>query len=244
MAKITERQRKDIETLIYTIFDTIDKTKTNSDHYKEIFSKMNNDDFYKFISLKFPYRFHVTPFKIEPSMEDCVKACNMLGVPLMEKITLPYLYTNKDGVPVNTKECMVGYIHLKKVQQFITKKNSMSIDISQRDMKTGLLTGFDKNGKMSDREMESLAILGLDNTMKEFTKPRADAMNAKNAMYNTINTTGMVKLDDIDIDPDDSLSKNLFNTYLIGSHLKSNIISEDYHLPYTLKNKQKAVAKI
>lgn len=240
---ISKKQRQEIETLIYKVFDALDTTKTNSDHYKKLLSKMDDNAFMKFISLRFPYRFHVTPFKIEPKMEDVKKACDILEVPLFEKINLPYLYTNKDGVPVSSKECLVGYVHLKKVQQFITKKNSMSIDISKRDMKTGLLTNEDKNGKSSDREMESLAILGLDATIKEFAKAKADAMNAKNAMYNTINTLGMVSLEDLPDDVDDSLSKNLLDAYLLGAHLNSNLITPDYHLSKTLKNKNNKIER-
>ena len=68
--------------------------------------------------------------------------------------------------------------------------------------------------------MESLAVMGFEKSVEEFSRPRADAMRSKNMMYNTINTIGQVSLEDIPIDPDDSLSKNLLNAYLIGSHLK------------------------
>jgi len=105
-------------------------------------------------------------------------------------------------------------------------------------MKTGLLTGKDKNGKTSDREMESLAVMGLEKSIDEFSRSRADSMKSKNVMYNTINTVGQVSLEDVPVDKDDSLSKNLLNAYLIGSHLKSNLILQDYYLMYTLKNKK------
>ncbi|MGL5328816.1 MAG: hypothetical protein ACRDD7_06080, partial [Peptostreptococcaceae bacterium] len=205
--------------------------------------KMDNKQFLNFISKKLPYRYHERPFETEPTMADIKKGCDILGVPLLEKINLPYLYINKNGEPVSSKECLVIYIPIKKVKQFITKKNAMSVDISQRDMKTGLLTGFDKNGKSSDREIESLAALGLDITMDEFSRPKADSMNAKNQMYNTINITGQVSMKDIKIDKDDSLSKNLMSTYLIGAYLNSNLVNEDYYLPYTLKNKQKQIER-
>ena len=42
---ITKQQRTQVEELVYKIFDTIDKTKTNSDYYRDLFSKMNDDDF-------------------------------------------------------------------------------------------------------------------------------------------------------------------------------------------------------
>ena len=239
MAKLTKKQRQDIEALILEVFYTIDKSNTNTDHYNKLFAKMTDDQFYKFISAKFPYRFHEKPFVTEPSMHECRVALEKIGKePLYCKVNLPYLYTNKDDVPVNTRETLVVWIPLKKVKQFLTKKNSMSIDISTRDMKTGLLTGVDKNGKTSDRDMESLAVAGLDATINEFSKYRADSMNAKNELYNLININGTVTQKEVPVDIDDSLSKNLLNTYLIGSGFNSNLINQGYYLPYTIKNKQ------
>ena len=244
MAKIAPKQRKEIESLVYQVMDALDSTRSNSDHYKEMFSRMSDDQFFKFISGDHPFKFYTRPFEIEPKIEDAEKALKVLDVPLMEKIYLPYFYTNKDGKAVSTLEAMVVYIHLKKVQQFVTKKNAMSVDISQRDMKTGLLVSFDKNGKTSDREMEALTVMGLDNTIKELARPRADAMNSKDQMYSTINTTGMVSLNQIPIDIDDSLAKNMMNVYLVGSGIQSNLINQDYYLPYTLKNKKRKVERV
>ena len=138
---------------------------------------------------------------------------------------------------------MVGYMHIKKVQQFVTKKNAMSVDISQRDMKSGLLLSHDKNGKESDREFESLTIYGLKDTMKEFGTVRADAMDAKNLAYNNINTVGSLSLKELDIDNKDSLSKNMMNVYLLGALIYSDVINEDYYLPYTLDNKKKELER-
>lgn len=244
MAKeMTNKLRAEVEKLIYDVLDALDKTKTNSEHYKAIFAKMSNKEFQKYISQDFPYRFHTTPFKIEPTMRDAKNALDILGVPLLERVTSPYTYQDAEGRAVTSKECLVGYMHLKKVQQFITKKNAMSVDIAQRDMKTGLLLSHDKNGKESDREFESLTVNGLDATLKEFSTIRADSMNAKNLAYNTINTTGAVSLDEIPIEPVDSLSRNLMNVYMIGAGIYTDVINQDYYLPYTLSNKKKEMER-
>jgi len=242
--EITKKQRQEVEAIVYETMNILDKSGTNTEYYKNKFASMDDKQFLKYVSLKFPYRFHVKPFEVEPTMEDVSKACDFLNVPLLEKIKLPYLYTNKDGVSVNSKECLVGYTHLKKVQQFVTKKNSMSTDISTRDMKTGLLTGFDKNGKSSDREIESLAVLGLENTLEEFSKYKADYMGGKNIMYNEINTTGQVYLKDMPVDPDDSLSKKLTNVYLLGAGINSNLLNQDYYLLHTLNKKNRQVTRV
>lgn len=242
--KYTKASIQRAKKIILDTMSILDKSGVNTEYYKEKLSSMSDAQFYKFASLNFPYRFQYTPFKVEPKMDDAKEACDYLGVPLFEKVRLPYYYKNKDGVPVNSKECLVGYIIHKRVQQFISKKNSMSTDISSRDMKTGLLTSHDKNGKSSDREIESMAVLGLENTMKEFSRHKADSMKAKNAMYNMINTTGDVNLADVPVDPDDSLSKNLMNVYLLGAMINSNMLNQDYYLPYTLKQKKKQIVRM
>ena len=234
---MNKKQRQEIETLVISSMDVLDKSKTNGDYYRDLFSKMSDAQFEKFIAKRFPFKFHYRPSVVEPSMDDAAKVLDYIGVPLMEKVYEPNVYINKDGVPVNTKEALVVYIHHKPVQQFITKKNKWSIDTSNRDMKTGRLVGADKGAVTSDREFESMAVQGMDKTMREFYTIKADSMNAKNLANNIIGSTGMLRLDDIPIDRDDSLSKNLMNVYMIGAHLNSNLLNEGNYTPYTLSRR-------
>ena len=37
--ELTNKKRQEIEELIYKFFDTLESSKTNSDHYKSIFAK-------------------------------------------------------------------------------------------------------------------------------------------------------------------------------------------------------------
>ena len=236
-------KRKEAEELIYNIMDIMDKTGINSSYYKEKFNKMSDKEFQDWAAKPLPIRFHVKPFTIEPSMSDIEEALNELGTPLLEKVALPYLYVNENGEPVWSKEAMVVYIHIKKMKQFITKKNSTPLSIENRDMKSGLLVSHDKGGKTSDREMDSLVVMGMDETMKEMSTYRADYMDAKSIAYQTITTTGTLSQRDVPISNKDSLSKNLLNAYLVGSLLNSNILNIDYMLPSTIENKQRKVTR-
>lgn len=98
-------------------------------------------------------------------------------------------------------------------------------------------------GKTSDREMEALSVMGMDQTMKELSTYRADYMDAKSMAYQTITSTGNLTQDDISLNNDDSLSKNMLNTFLIGSLLNSNMINVDYMLPITLNSRTKKVTR-
>lgn len=229
------KQREKAEKLIYDVLDAADKTHTNSDYYKKIFATMSDNDFMEFCKRRLPFRFHTQVFKVEPKMYDIVDAFKVLDKPLLERVKLPYVYTNADGEPIESEECMVIYIHLKRMKQMLTKKNHTSINIEKRDMKTGLLTSDDKGGKETDREFESLATMGLDYTMDEFARPKADAMDAMSQMSNEILAKGYVSQEDLNVSRTDSLGKNLMNVYLIGAHLHSNLVDIDYVTPLTAK---------
>lgn len=237
------QQRLKAERLVYQVMDQLDPSGRNSDFWKAEFAKMNDDQFKKYISGNFPFYFQTGAFK-EPSMDQISKALDILKVPLLESVYMPFKYKDANGRPMKTKPCMVVYIHMKRMKQLLTKKNGMSIDTKTRDMRTGLLTGVDKNGKESDHEFESLAISGLYSTMNEFSRPRADAMEDKSVMNNTIKTTGYVSIKDLPEDLNDSLSKNLLSTYFIGAQLMSNLVNEEYMVPYTYLNKEKKISRV
>ena len=236
------KQRLEAERLIYKVFDILDPSGENTDFWKEKFANMSDNKFKDYISNDFPFYFQTKAFK-EPSIDQIAKALDAIEVPLLESIYMPYKYKDSNGRPMKTQPCLVVYLPIKRMKQLLTKKNGMSISTKTRDMRTGLLTGYDKNGMSSDREMEAMMVAGLDDTMKEFSTYKADSMDAKNAMYNTISAKGSVSFKDVPVDNDDSLSRNLINAYLLGSLIQTNIINEDYYLPITLKNKKREIGR-
>lgn len=236
-------KRKKVEELAYDVFDILDPSGTNTEYWKKHFAKMSDTQFNNWLKGKFPYRFQMRPFDIEPDLSTAKKALDRLGVPLTETVAEPFLYTDPNGNPVWSKPTYVGYIHLKKLKQFITKKNHLSINIDQRDMKSGQLLGEDKSARQSDREFEALQVMGLDYTTMEFSKIKADAMDIKNQANNTINLVGDLRASDLSIDPRDSLAKNMISAYMLASHLQTNLVNSDYMLPITLKNKKTRIER-
>lgn len=236
----TAKERQKCETLIYKVLDAIDPTKQNSNYYKEKFGRMDDNEFKKFIAMDFPFVFQYKPFEVEPTFTEMNNAAKILGIDLIEDVNLPHVYRNSNGVPVKSKPALIIYADIKKLKQFVTKKNAMSTDINDRDMRTGLLLSHDKNSKESDREMESLVVMGHPYTMQEMSRYRADSMQAKNAMHNTINLQGMVYQDDIPVDIDDSLSKNLVDVYMIGALIDTNMVTDNH---YMKDDKQRRVTR-
>lgn len=240
---IDKKTREDIEIFFCEFFDALDKTGSNTEYWKDKFAHMSDYQFEQWLKRKYPLTMQHREFEIVPVFSDYEDAAKVIGIPLLEKICTPYLYTNKNGVPVNTKECVIMYLHLKKVQQMLTKKNHISIDIDRRDFKTGRLLDEDKSAATSDREAEALAIMGLYNTMDEFSTIKADAINAKSQAYAQISQTGSLSKEDYVVEKNDSISRNTINVYLMGCHINSNLVNEDLYTPYTLTEKQKKISR-
>jgi hypothetical protein len=240
--KLSNAKRAEVEKYIYDVLDAADVTHTNSDYYKALFATMDNTQFYNFFTKRMPIRFHQAAFKVEPKMYELINAFKILGAPLFEEVNLPYLYTDSNGKPIRSKECLVIYLHIKRMKQMLSKKNSTAISISNRDMRTGLLVSHDKGGKESDLEFTTLAVTGLDHTMDEFARVRGDAMRSKEELYNIISTKGAVTEGEVQPEPDESLAANYLYCYLLGANIVSNVAgAEDsgYITPFTMRNKKR-----
>ena len=240
---IDNKTRNEVELLIYQILDTIDPSHTNSDYYREIFANMDNNEFYHFFERRLPLRFHYEIFKIEPKMYQISDAFKILNKPLFEKVNLPHVYVNKDGKPIQSQECLVIYIHIKRMKQRVINKSHIALNIEKRDMKTGILSGHDKGGRESDREFESLASFGLEYTMDEFARPRADSLKAAAEMSNIILNKGTVSEKDITISKSDNLAKNMLNVYLLGANIYSNLVDIDYMTPHTSSMRKRQIER-
>lgn len=235
---MTKQQRAKIEEKIYKYFKIIDKTGQNTEYYKKKFSQMNDKEFEEFFKQDFPLKFQTKIFEIEPTMKDILDGLRFLGVPALERVSMPFLYTNTKGEAVSTLPVVVVYLPMRRMKQMVQKKTGFSVNISKRDYRTGLLIDTDKNGNSTDREFESLVVLGLDKTLRELATYRADSMTAKNEFYNEINNVGMVSQKDVPVANEDSIARNLISAYLLGSHIKSNLVMEyDAYLPRTLRKK-------
>ena len=150
------KERLEAERLIYKIMSILDPSDENTDFWKEEFSKMSDAQFKKYISGHYPFYFQTGAFK-EPSMDQIVKALDILNVPLLEELYMPYKYKDSNGRPLKSKECLVVYLPIKRMKQMLTKKNGMSISTKTRDMKTGLYPKFNIKVEITTKFKETIA---------------------------------------------------------------------------------------
>ena len=173
----------------------------------------------------------IVEYERDLTMENINACAEMMGVPLYERIALPYLTGDKENVLVSKTKVPVGFIHEKRMPQTLMKKSAASIKIENRNPKTGQVVGEDKNARNSDSEVYSLATLGAMNALKEFMSARADDMKAKNEMYAAIAKNGYVSLEELSDDPKDKVALSTFDVYFLMQGLRTNMIDRLDNIP-------------
>lgn len=233
--------RKAIEKLVIDVMNILDKTGANGKVYKDQFKKMNDTQFNKHMESFFKndsdnFYLETETYVTEPALKDIEDAAKFLGVPLYEVVALPFSTSNPNGDTVTTSMPVpVGYIHMKRVQQTILKKNTMSIHVDKRQGKTGQVMGDDKNARVSDSECIVLLSQGLNNTLKEMLHAKADNLKAKTEMHNKISTDGFVSLKDVSSNKMDKVALNTLDVFLTSAMIKTDLITGGLVLPRTLK---------
>jgi hypothetical protein len=119
------------------------------------------------------------------------------------------------------------------------KKNSYSLDISNRSQKTNQLTGDAKIARISDQETFVLGIWEADAAMKEFFGSRGDDQTAKLEMYKEIATQGYTQLSNY---TDDTINKTTLNTvdiFFTGAGIMTDLLTDGLELRRTLDEKKR-----
>lgn len=236
---IDKKKRKEMEDLIYKVFDALDPSGSNTTRYKDLFKSMSDAQFDNFFKNLFKDNdeyliLDVSDYDRDLRIEHVEEAAKILNVPLFEKVVMPFVNGDPNNPVVSKYEVPVGYIHIKRVQQILSKKNTTSTEISSRSALTGQVVGKDKNAKESDQENFALVTLDATDTLREFMGPRADDMIMKNEMYSSIAQKGYVSLDTLTNDVKNKTTLNTLDVYLISMGIKSDLITEGLILKKTL----------
>ena len=229
-------RRKIFMDYLDSILNTLDPSGANSKLYHEKFDKMSDNQFDSYIKRFFEddkqnFYLEIVEYERDLTMENINTCAEMMGVPLYERIAMPYLSGDKDNVMVSRAKVPVGYIHEKRMPQTLMKKSAASIKIEKRNPKTGQVVGEDKNARNSDSEVYSLATLGAMNALKEFMSARADDMKAKNEMYAAIAKNGYVSLEELSDDPKDKVALSTFDVYFLMQGLRTNMVDRLDNIP-------------
>lgn len=237
-------RRKQMCDVIYKFFSAYDTSGTNTKKYKDMFEPMSDAKFKSFfdsfVANEDMYLIlDVVDYEHTIRLEDIKRAAKSIDIPLFEYVYMPHITMNKNIIISTPEPVPVGYIHIKRTQQTVMKKNGLSTDIDQRSAMTGQVTGSDKNGRETDLENTLLLSTGLVDTLKELNGPRADDIVMKNEMLREIAANGFVRYSDLSYDISNKTTLNTINTFLLGMGIKSDLVNKGLMLSSTLKDELK-----
>ena len=229
MKSIKEKRKYFMDT-ISKMYDILDPSGDNTKMFHEKWDSLSDKDFSKKVeeflhdeTIKGFY-LEIVEFERDLSLEDIFKCADEMNIELFERVAVPHINLDDENAVVTPEPVPVGYIHAKRVQQTLLKKNSGSIHINKRNPKTGQVIGEDKNATTSNVETYSMIATGADNALKELLGPRADNMVAKNQMYNAINRDGFVSLKELSNEQGDKIGINSLDTYFMMQGIRTNLV--------------------
>ena len=243
MPSLTPDKRKRIEKLVQDTFLALDITGENAKQYKTHLSGMSDTEFKAWLNAlqtneDFHFYLSCLPFHNEPTLEQIEKAAKITGTKLHQ-----YVYFRHDGSkdkPIRTAHRVpVGFIHVRRLQQILSKKTSYSTDANSRSQLTGQLSGHDAVGRLADEEAYALKTVGGEATLQELLGPRADNRDKRLGMYQDIERYGFVQYSNLSGDLKNQPTINYMDTLLLAAGLKSDLIDTTELLRVTLDNPDK-----
>lgn len=246
--------KQEIMQLIITFMSSFDPSGRSTELWKQKLGSLSDKEFVKEVKaiLDNPKRWfspEIAPFdkKAQPTFNAYSKLAKMLGIELEEYVVLPYMNENTSvaSPAVTLTKVPVGFLHLKRLQQMVRKKNKTALSIEQRDARNGQVRGDDKGSRITDADMYALAVFNAKPLMKEFYGPRADSMDAKEKLYDAIRKgERLPRLADLPNNLEDKVSLNTINSYILGATLITDLVSDSYMLPITKHELMKTANKM
>lgn len=228
-------KRKQVEEYINKVMLLMEPNGVNAKRYKDMFSKMSDTDFDKFMKdirdKKRKLVIYIPNLKVVLQMEDLYKACDFTGAIVFEPITI---HDEQTGMEYTTpNEFPILRMPVRRLKQFQAHKMSIPEGDKRTDILTGQLVKPDAAGKFSFPEMQVMHGRGLDDVIIEFMKLRGGDLHAYATMKQTLEETGEFSQKSL---PDDSISRSAMTMGLI---LKCMLIGNNFVAPSKAPDMQK-----
>lgn len=214
-------KRQKAEKMIVDTISILDKTGLNTQKYLEIFKGMSDAKFLEWIKNNEEHLYlEVLPFKNEPSMHDIEEAAKFIDVPLEEKVIIRNDGSDPDNPSVTTFKQPVGYLHIKKLQQVLSKKTN--VDIS--DGKVSKFGSSAEPSKLTLPEISALTSIGGEAVLEELLGYRSDNIG-REEFFRSLSLNGQVYLKDMINLPQNRTTLNVVNAYLLAMGISSDLVA-------------------
>lgn len=188
-------KRKETEKLILDYIAKIVIGEENVNLYKQLFSKMTDVDFHKFMEdlradkLTLPVIIP-TGSNIKIDVENNIKLAKELGYSFFQQLEI----SEHEGMPgyITPEKYFIIKLPIKRAAQLLSKGISIPEDNKSIDMMSGQVTGKSKSSKLTMPELQILIGLGLKDSIVELMKTRGGDAGEGNALNNILYKQGKV----------------------------------------------------
>lgn len=228
--KSIKEKRKYFMDYMTNVYDILDPSGTNTKLFHEKYDRMSDAQFSKSVEDFFRdehqkgFYLEIVEFERDLSLEDIFKCAEFQKIPLFEYVATPHINGSVEDAIVTPEPVAVGYIHAKRTQQTLLKKNTGSLTVEKRNPINGQVTGDDKNASTSNVETYSMIATGMTQGLRELMGPRADNEVAKNQMYSSISKDGFVSLDELSNEQTDKVAVNTLDVYFTMQGFRTNLV--------------------
>jgi len=216
-------KRKETEEFILKYIDKIASGGDNKQLYIDLFKSMNNNQFEKFMNDLRTGKLNLAVIapnggNVKLTVNNNLKVAKELGYDFFQHIDIggdfPYRTPNK---------YMVYRLPIRRAAQLLTKKISIPTDNKSIDLTTGQVTGKSKSSKITMPEIQILAGLGLNDSIKELMTTRGGNLTRANAANKLLLTQGSVSSKVLDSYGGKVVSTETLKSYFIASHIDNNL---------------------
>jgi len=212
-----------IKKLILSVYT--DLNKNDVDRMKSILANYTEKNFGEFIKILEDGDY----LTIQMNMTE-TKHCNVeaaaekVKVPLFEYVYFPFISGSTDNAPRTKYRVPVGYLNIKRTQQVLRDKNSLSTKANKRSRIVGQVVSDDKSAKITAEESVFLLSMGGDSIAYELRHPRSDNAIQRTQMLNSINRTGSVDLSTLNKNRKNSESLVAMHDFFAGMGIDTDLL--------------------
>lgn len=242
--------RKELESEIYAFMDDMDPSGKNTERLKRMFTKMNDQQFYRYMDEFFDnpdknFTVAYEPMNNPVTVQFAQRVADKHHIPLYEYVYKPYLDGNTEDPPKTIHKILVIDLPIKRLKQMVFTKGHTSVTNTKRDARTGQVTGHDKTARVTDVEAYSMIVQELYSCAQEAYGPMADDQAAMYEMLRLIQKDGEVSLSDLPNDTTNKVTMNTIDVFMKGSGLITNMVDESgYLLSNTIRSKENKISTI
>lgn len=220
-------RRKEVEEFVLKYIGKItNNNEQNLQLYKDLFKRMNNDQFDKFMNRLKNNEIHFSVIvppgnSVDINVKNNLKIAPELGVEFYQRLK----HSPRGDIPgfTSNEERLIIKLPIKRASQILTKKISVQENSLNRDTLTGQVTGNSRACKLTYPEIQILSGYGLKDVLIELLKSRGGDQGEGNAMDAMLLKLGRADQQTLRRYSTGVRSTKTLKSFLLSMHIRSTL---------------------